>query len=149
MNQWLLTIFNTHAESRVDKIDDLALNSSPGIYLLPILFIGTPTVPERVSAPIVFVSLPGKIVLEVVASGTYGFIYWTRNRYTLGVSAPALLSEFVNFFEIFVREPAVSSDYGVYEVVYSGRGGLGVEIQVVPTGNVVNCHSCCNSCNLL
>ncbi len=62
----------------------------------------------------------------MAASGTYGFIIWIRNGNTLGGSsaAPALLSEFINFSEIFVREPATASDYGVYDVIYNGRGGV-------------------------
>ncbi len=87
------------------------------------------------SPPIVYVPLSGKIVLEVAVGGTYGFIVWHRNGNTLGFSsAPAQLSEFVNFFEIFVREPAASSDYGIYLIKFSGSGGIGVEIQVAPTG---------------
>ncbi len=83
-----------------------------------------------------FVALSGKMVLEVAASGTYGFIIWFRNGNALGGSsaAPAEPSEFVNFFEIFVREPATASDYGLYDITYSGSGGVGVEIQVAPTG---------------
>ncbi len=75
------------------------------------------------------------MVLEVAASGTYGFIIWTRNGDVFGSSAaPADPSEFVNFFEIFVREPATASDYGIYDIRYSGSGGEGVEIKVAPTG---------------
>ncbi len=76
------------------------------------------------------------MVLEVAGSGTYGFIIWIRNGNSLGGSsaAPAELSEFVNFFEIFVREPATASDYGLYDITYSGSGGVGVEIQMAPTG---------------
>ncbi len=62
--------------------------------------VGNATVPVRVSPQVVFVALSGKMVLEVAASGTYGFIVWNRNGNALGgsIAAPALLSEFVNFF---------------------------------------------------
>ncbi len=88
------------------------------------------------SPQVVFVALSGKMVLEVAASGTYGFIIWVRNGNALGASsaAPAELSEFVHFSEIFVREPATASDYGLYDITYSGSGGAGVEIQVASTG---------------
>ena len=74
-------------------------------------------------------------MLEVSASGGYSGIVWNRDGCALGTTAaPALLSEFTNFFEIFVREPTTTSDYGAYDVVYSGQGGVGTEILVVPPG---------------
>ena len=74
-------------------------------------------------------------MLEVRTSGGYGIIVWSRDGNALGTSAaPALLSEFTNFFEIFFREPITTSDYGAYHTSYSGQGGLGTEILVVPPG---------------
>ena len=74
-------------------------------------------------------------MLEVKASGGYSSIIWSRHGSLLGTSAaPALLSEFTHFFEIFVREPTTTSDYGTYEVCYSGAGGLGTTSRVVPPG---------------
>ena len=75
-------------------------------------------------------------MLEVRTSGGYSGIVWSRDGNALGSStaAPALLSEFTNFFEIFVREPITTSDYGAYHISYSGQGGLGTEILVVPPG---------------
>ena len=74
-------------------------------------------------------------MLEVSTSGGYSGIVWSRDGNPLGTTAvPASLSEFTNFFEIFVREPTTTSDYGAYDVVYSGQGGVGIEILVVPPG---------------
>ena len=74
-------------------------------------------------------------MIEVKASGGYHGINWNRDYNVLGTSsAPALLSEFTHFFEIFVREPTTTSDYGIYEVVFSGAGGVGTYILVVPAG---------------
>ena len=74
-------------------------------------------------------------MLEVSASGGYGGLVWSRDGNTLGTSAaPAPLSEFTNFFEIFVREPTTTSDYGIYDISYSGQGGVGTEILVEPPG---------------
>ena len=74
-------------------------------------------------------------MLEVSTSGGYSGIVWSRDGNPLGtIAVPASLSEFTNFFEIFVREPTTTSDYGAYDVVYSGQGGVGIEILVVPPG---------------
>ena len=98
-------------------------------------FVGSFTKPVRISPPAIFLSPPEKLVLEVSASGGYDSIVWTRDGSTLGTTAaPAPLSEFTNFFEIFVREPTTTSDYGQYDVFYTGQGGVGTEILVVPPG---------------
>ena len=69
------------------------------------------------------------------ASGGYSGIVWCRDGSALGTTnAPASLSEFTNFFEIFVREPTTTSDYGTYDITYSGQGGVGTEILVVSPG---------------
>ena len=75
-------------------------------------------------------------MLEVSASGGYSGIVWSRDGNAIGTTAaPALLSEFILFFEIFVREPTTTSDYGAYDIIYSGAGGVGTTILVVPPGN--------------
>ena len=74
-------------------------------------------------------------MLEVSASGGYGSIVWSKDGTALGsTAAPATLSEFTNFFEIFVREPTSSSDYGSFDISYSGGGGVGTTISVVSPG---------------
>ena len=74
-------------------------------------------------------------MLEVSTSGGYSGIIWIIDGSALGTTAaPASLSEFTHFFEIFVREPTTTSDYGQYDVMYSGQGGVGTEILVVPPG---------------
>ncbi len=78
-------------------------------------------------------------MLEVSSEGEYDNIVWNRNSVPLDASllAPAELSEFVNFFEIFVREPTSTSDYGLYDIFYSGAGGLGTTIAVVFAGKLI------------
>ncbi len=78
-------------------------------------------------------------MLEVSGEGEYCNIVWNRGGETLGASslAPAELSEFVKFFEIFVREPTSTSDQGLYEIFYSGAGGLGTTIAVVSPGKLI------------
>ena len=74
-------------------------------------------------------------MLEVSTSGGYSGIVWSRDSNALGTNAAmAKLSEFTFFMEIFVREPTTTSDYGTYDVVYIGRGGVGTDILVVPPG---------------
>ena len=93
----------------------------------------------RISAALITLRPPEKLVLEVSASGGYSSIVWTRDGNTLGTSsAPALLSEFTHFFEIFVREPTTASDLGNYEIAYSGAGGLGTTIIVIAVGTYMH-----------
>ena len=74
-------------------------------------------------------------MIEVKTSGGHSNIVWCRDGNALGTSAaPALLSEFTHFFEIFVREPTTTNDYGTYDVGYIGAGGLRTSILVVPPG---------------
>ncbi len=77
--------------------------------------------------------------MEVSSEGEYDDIVWNRDAATLGASslAPAKFSEFVNFFEIFVREPTNTSDQGLYDIFYSGAGGLGTTIAVVSPGKLI------------
>ncbi len=100
--------------------------------------IGSVTIPQRISPPIIYLQIPQKLVLEVSGSGSYGFIVWSRNGESLGTSnSQTQLSEFVNFFEIFVREPTTNTDYGIYNVSYSGSGGSGTEISVFPASKPI------------
>ena len=93
---------------------------------------GSMSGPERVSPPVVFLTPPEKLVVEVRASGNYDFINWIRNGLTLSLSAS---TELINFYEIFVRQPTTTSEYGTYEAIYTGNSlGSGAEILVVPTG---------------
>ena len=74
-------------------------------------------------------------MLEVRTSGGYNRIIWSRDGNALGsFDVPALLREFTHFFEIFVREPTTTSDYGLYDVAFSGSGGVGTSILVAPPG---------------
>ena len=101
---------------------------------------GSFIIPGRVSPPVIFLVPPEKLVLEVSASGGYSNIVWSRDGNALGGAAPALLSEFTYFFEIFVREPTTTSDLGVYDVVYSGAGGVGTYIIVTSPGMQLYCR---------
>ena len=102
---------------------------------------GSFIIPGRVSSPVIFLVPPEKLVLEVSASGGYRGIVWSRDGNLLGtVAAPAVISEITHFFEIFVREPTTTSDLGVYEVVYSGAGGVGTYIIVTSQGMQLYCR---------
>ncbi len=100
--------------------------------------LGNVTIPKRVSTQVVFHTIPNKLVLEVSSEGEYDNIVWNRGAATLGasLSAPAKLSEFTNFFEIFVREPTTTSDYAIYDIFYSGAAGIGITIAVVSPGKL-------------
>ena len=96
---------------------------------------GSFTVPERVSAPVIFLVPPEKLVLELSASGGYSGIVWSRNGNSLGTTAaPAVIREFTHFFEIFVREPTTASDIGLYDLSYAGAGDVGPDIIVTSPG---------------
>ena len=82
------------------------------------------------SPPVVFLTPPEKLVLEVRTSGGYDFIAWNK----VGDSSfRQSLSELVNFHEVFVRQPTTTSEYGTYRAVYPIEGGE-TRILVVPTG---------------
>ncbi len=99
--------------------------------------LGNIFIPNRVSPQVVFLTIPNKLVLEVSSEGEYDNIVWNRGAATLGlIFAPAKLSEFLNFFEIFVREPTSTSDYGFYTIFYSGAGARGTTIAVVSPGKL-------------
>ena len=82
------------------------------------------------SPPVVFLTPPEKLVLEVRTSGGYDFIAW--NKVGDG-SFRQSLSELVNFHEVFVRQPTTTSEYGAYRAEYSPYTSE-TRILVVPTG---------------
>ena len=84
------------------------------------------------SPPVVFLTPPEKLVLEVRTRGGYDFIAWARvgDR-----SFRQNLTELVNFHEIFVRQPTTTSEHGTYMTLYSLEGGA-ARMLVVPTGTV-------------
>ena len=79
---------------------------------------------ERVSPRVIVLDPPEKLVLETRASGGYQLSEWLRNGNgfrtveNTGSSSPFIitLQEFLNFFEIFVRDNTTVNDLGVYEV---------------------------------
>ena len=75
---------------------------------------------ERVSPRVIVLDPPEKLVIETRASGGYRQLDWQRNGepFTLVQGQPftITLQEFLNFFEIFVREPTTVNDLGVYDV---------------------------------
>ena len=88
------------------------------------------TGPERVSPPVVFLTPPEKLVLEVRTSGGYDILFWSK----VGDSSfRQSLSELVNFHEVFVRQPTTTSEYGTYRPHYSIAEGE-TRMLVVPTG---------------
>ena len=83
------------------------------------------------SPPVVFLTPPEKLVLEVRTSGGYDFIIWTRaGDRSFRQNA---MTELLNFHEIFVRQPTTTSEYGTYEPMYPLDEGE-TTILVVPTG---------------
>ena len=89
------------------------------------------TGPERVSPPVVFLTPPEKLVLEVRASGGYDLILWSKVGDSSFSQNPT--TELINFHEVFVRQPTTTSEYGIYRPHYSTEGGE-TRILVVPTG---------------
>ena len=75
---------------------------------------------ERVSPRVIVLDPPEKLILETRALGGYRQLDWQRNGepFTLVQGQPftITLQEFLNFFEIFVREPTTVNDLGVYDV---------------------------------
>ena len=81
------------------------------------------------SPPVVFLTPPEKLVLEVRTRGGYDVIAWTR----VGDSSFRQdVTELVNFHEIFVRQPTTTSEYGTYRTSYSLEE-RDARILVVPT----------------
>ena len=80
-------------------------------------FTGVTNTLERVSPQVIVLNPPEKLVIETRASGGYQQYDWTRNDVPFGTgSFPAIIEEFSNFVEIFVREPTTTDDLGVYDV---------------------------------
>ena len=71
---------------------------------------------ERVSPEVIVLNPPENLVIETKSSGGYQWIDWVRNGNPVNSGGfSAVLEEFSNFFEIFVREPTTIDDLGVYE----------------------------------
>ena len=83
------------------------------------------------SLPVVFLTPPEKLVLEVRVRGGYDFIAWSRVGDRSFRQNPT--TELINFHEVFVRQPTATSEYGIYRPHYSTEGGE-TRILVVPTG---------------
>ena len=85
------------------------------------------------SLPVVFLTPPEKLVLEVRSSGGYDFIAWAKvGDHSFSQHST---TELINFHEIFVRQPTTTSEYGTYSLHYSIHEGE-ARILVVPTGIV-------------
>ena len=83
------------------------------------------------SPPVVFLTPPEKLVLEVRASGGYDILLWSRVGDSSFSQNP--MTELVNFHEVFVRQPTTTSEYGTYRAEYALESGQ-TRILVVPTG---------------
>ena len=71
----------------------------------------------RVSTDPIFFRPPGKLVIEIKATGRYRRITWQKNTVVLGNSLfPFVSTEFSNHFEIFVKGSSTESDLGLYEI---------------------------------
>ena len=92
---------------------------------------------ERVSPRVIVLDPPEKLVIETRASGGYQMFDWNKNgnEFTLTPGRPftVTLQEFLNFFEIFVREPTTTNDLGVYWVDIVGGQPQIPEIQFAVT----------------
>ena len=99
---------------------------------------------------LIIINLPEKLVLEVESSGGYARLGWTRNHvgfsFAPDAEFPATTDRFINFYEIYVRDPTDTSDLGEYEVgVVSANFAQNypgdVIFTVVPYGKLQ--HGCC------
>jgi len=81
-----------------------------------VYFTGPNTL-ERISPQVIVLNPPEKLVIETKASGGYQQYDWVRNGHPAAFEGgfSAIIEEFPNFFEIFVREPTTTDDLGVYE----------------------------------
>ena len=95
------------------------------------IIIGSVTGPERVSPPVVFLTPPEKLVLEVRVNGGYDLLLWSRVGDSSFSQNPT--TELINFHEVFVRQPTTSSEYGTYGASYALESGQ-TRVLVVPTG---------------
>ena len=79
------------------------------------MYTGAANTLERISPQVIVLNPPEKLVIETRASGGYQHYDWVRNGDPVNTgSFAATLAEFLNFFEIFVREPTTMDDLGVY-----------------------------------
>ena len=102
---------------------------------------------ERISPQIIVLDPPEKLVIEARASGGYGMFDWSRNQnpFTLTQGEPftVTLQEFVNFFEIFVREPTTTNDLGEYDVDLPGGQVSEIGFIVTPYSKYRCNFMCC------
>ena len=93
---------------------------------------------ERVSPQVIVLDPPEKLVIETRTSGGYRQFDWNKNGnpFTLTPGQPftVTIQEFPSFFEIFVREPTIADDLGVYEVdLVINTGSQAPEVQFAVT----------------
>lgn len=100
---------------------------------------------DRLSPQIIFLTPPQKLVLEVRSSGRIGdYIRWQKGNQILGQpGSSASLSDFSNFYEVLVREPTTTADYGEYNahVAQSTKGAL---FRVTPVGKPSRIYFFCS-----
>ena len=96
---------------------------------------------ERLSPSIVVLRFPQELVLEVATTGSFDHIEWRRNGDLSGHGGffPHF-SQFPHFREMYVKEPTITANLGVYEASLqhslSGQTGVeSVEFTVVTLGN--------------
>ena len=109
------------------------------------LFLGRVTPPG-----LVIIDPPEKLVLEVESSGGFARLGWARNNVGFSFAAdaefPATTDRFINFYEIYVRDPTDTSHLGEYEVEvvaanFAQNQPADVVFIVVPYGKLQ--HGCC------
>ena len=118
---------------------------------LPCSHAGQTLFLSRVTPPgLVIIDPPEKLVLEVESSGAYARLGWRRNNvefsFTADAEFPATTDRFINFYEIYVRDPTDTSDLGEYEVEvveanFAQTHPGDVIFIVVPYGKLQ--HGCC------
>lgn len=100
---------------------------------------------QRMSPDFIVLRPPEKLVLETKASGRYEKIVWSRNGVEYGEPgfAVSMPQEFPEFYEMFVRDPTSSDDFGVYSVTLTLVNGSQQEcsqtnITVIPYSKWIN-----------
>ena len=80
------------------------------------MYFTGPNTLERISPRVIVLNPPEKLVIETRTSGGYQHYDWVRNGHPAAFVGgfSAIIEEFPNFFEIFVREPTTTDDLGVY-----------------------------------
>lgn len=73
---------------------------------------------QHISSEFIVLRPPEKLVIETRASGQYERIMWERNGVVYGEPGFAvnMPQEFPEFYEMFVKDPSSSDDFGVYSV---------------------------------